>query len=118
MSPYYAHNFLGNWAENIKVLLNCLRWVFSWLYSKPDSLQNLSKPKDLVELDKESNVVYDHEMNWEEWKVIDTEPYVYTRKIKETVHSIKYKNHIHSISYNLLEIWIPIWIPKLRQINT
>ena len=28
-------------------------------------------------------------------------------KIKETIHSIKDKNHINSISYNLPEIWIP-----------
>ena len=25
----------------------------------------------------------DHEINWEEWKVIDAEPYIYARKIKE-----------------------------------
>ena len=49
----------------------------------------------------------DHEMNWEERKVIDAEPYIYARKIKETIHSIKDKNHINSISYNLPEIWIP-----------
>ena len=49
----------------------------------------------------------DHEMNWEGWKVIDAEPYIYARKIKETIHSIKDKNHINSISYNLPEIWIP-----------
>ena len=52
----------------------------------------------------------DYEMNWEERKVIDAEPYIYARKIKETIHSIKDKNHINSISYisyNLPEIWIP-----------
>ena len=46
-------------------------------------------------------------MNWEERKVIDAKPYIYARKIKETIHSIKDKNHINSISYNLPEIWIP-----------
>ena len=44
----------------------------------------------------------DHEMNWEERKVIDAE---HARKIKETIHSIKDKNHINSIS-------------KLREIST
>ena len=48
----------------------------------------------------------DHGMNWDEWKVIDAEPYIYTREIKESIHSIKEKNHINSISYNLPEIWI------------
>ena len=123
-------------------------------YFKETLRKHLSKPKDLVELDKKSNVVYkipckdcnvsyigetkrsfkvrtnehkravknqdvdkneiadhcwknDHEMNWEERKVIDAEPYIYARKIKETIHSIKDKNHINSISYNLPEIWIP-----------
>ena len=33
--------------------------------------------------------------------------YIYARKIKETIHSIKDKNHINSISNNLPEIWIP-----------
>ena len=47
-------------------------------------------------------------MNWEERKVIDAKPYIYARKIKETIHSIKDKNHINSISYDLPEIWIPI----------
>ena len=45
-------------------------------------------------------------MNWEERKVIDAEPYIYARNIKETIHS-KDRNHINSISYNLPEIWIP-----------
>ena len=38
----------------------------------------------------------DHEMNWEERKVIDAEGYIYARKIKETIHSIKDKNHINN----------------------
>ena len=123
-------------------------------YSKETLQKHLSKPKDLIELDKKSNVVYkisckdcnvsyigetkrsfkvrtnehkravknpdvdknetadncwknDHEINWEERKVIDAEPYIYARKIKETIHSIKDKNHINNISYNLPEIWIP-----------
>ena len=40
----------------------------------------------------------DHEMNWEERKVIDVEPYIYARKIKETIYSIKDKNHINNIT--------------------
>ena len=42
-------------------------------------------------------------MNWEEQL---KKPYIYARKIKETVHSIKDKNHIISIFYNFPEIWI------------
>ena len=49
----------------------------------------------------------DHEMNWEERKVIDVKPYINARKFKKTIHSIKDKNHINSTSYNLPEIWIP-----------
>ena len=43
-------------------------------------------------------------MNWEERVVIDAEPYICARKIKENIHSIKDKNHINSISDNLPEI--------------
>ena len=60
----------------------------------------------------------DYEMNWEERVVIDAEPYICARKIKENIHSIKDKNHINSISDNLPEIWIPNLNLKLRQINT
>ena len=49
----------------------------------------------------------DHEMNWDERKVIDTEAYIKDRKIKETIHSLKDENHINSISYILPNIWIP-----------
>ena len=45
-------------------------------------------------------------MNWEERKVIDA-AYIYARKIKKTIHSIKDKNHINSIFYNLPEIRLP-----------
>ena len=114
----------------------------------------MSKPKDIVPMDKRNNVVYkipckdcnatyigeskrsfgvrykehdravrngdtdkneiadhcwenDHEMNWDERKIIDTEAYIKERKIKETIHSIKDRNHINSISYILPNIWIP-----------
>ena len=50
---------------------------------------------------------FNHEMDWNDKKVIDTEPYVWSRKIKETIHSINDTNHINSISYNLPEIWHP-----------
>ena len=63
------------------------------------------------DVDKNENADHclknDHETNLEEQKVIDAEPYIYARKIKETIHSKKNKNHINSISYNLPEIWIP-----------
>ena len=49
----------------------------------------------------------DHQMNWDNKKVIDRERNVYARKIKETIHSIKDDNHINSISYNLPDIWLP-----------
>ena len=42
-----------------------------------------------------------------QWTLKNLEQYIYARKIKETIHSIKDKNHINSISYNLPEIWIP-----------
>ena len=43
-------------------------------------------------------------MNQEERKVIDTEPYIYARKIKETIHSIKDKNHINNILHQGVNI--------------
>ena len=64
-------------------------------------------------MDSEKNEIADHcwkfshEMNWEEKKVIDNEPYLWARKIKETIHSIKDENHINSISYTLPDIWLP-----------
>ena len=59
-----------------------------------------------------------HEMNWNEKKVIDTEPYVWSRKIKETIHSISDTNHTNSISYNLPEIWHPNLQTKAGMIST
>ena len=35
-----------------------------------------------------------HEMNWDERKVFDTEAHIKGRKIKETIDSLKDKNHI------------------------
>ena len=54
-------------------------------------------------LELSRTIVKEH---WEERKVIDA-AYIYARKIKKTIHSIKDKNHINSISYNVPEIWIP-----------
>ena len=42
------------------------------------------------------SLLNDHEMNWEERKAVDAEPYIYARTIKKTIHSIKDK--INSIS--------------------
>ena len=49
----------------------------------------------------------DHSMNWDEQKIIDFEQNLISRKIKESIHSIKDRNHINSISYTLPDIWIP-----------
>jgi len=37
---------------------------------------------------------YDHEMKWDDKKVIDTERYVYARKIKETIFGFQISNGI------------------------
>ena len=47
-------------------------------------------------------------MNWEERKVIDAEPYIYARKIKENIHSIKDKNHINNLFDKLAIILLKI----------
>ena len=50
-----------------------------------------------------------HRMNWDEMKIIDTESYVWSRKIKETIHSIKEgeNNYFNDISYQIPAIWLP-----------
>ena len=40
-------------------------------------------------------------------KVIDRESRFISRKIKETIHSLKNPNHTNKISYMLPEIWLP-----------
>ena len=51
----------------------------------------------------------DHKMNWDEMKIIDTDSYIWSRKLKETLHSIREGegNYFNDISYQLPEIWIP-----------
>ena len=49
----------------------------------------------------------DHTMNWDEREIIDFEQNLVSRKIKESIHSVKDKHHINSISYSLPDIWIP-----------
>ena len=46
----------------------------------------------------------DHNLNWNQKKVIDRESRLIPRKIKETMHSLKNPNHINKISYMLPEI--------------
>ena len=45
----------------------------------------------------------DHNFSWDQKTVIDRE----SRKIKETMHSLKKLNHINKVSYMLPEIWLP-----------
>ena len=47
---------------------------------------------------------YNHEMKWDDKTFIDTEPYIYARKIKENDSLDKNTNYINSICYNLLAI--------------
>ena len=51
----------------------------------------------------------DHRMNLDEMKVIDSEPYTWSRKVKETIHSIREgeNRYFNDISYHLPAIWIP-----------
>ena len=46
----------------------------------------------------------DHNLNWDQKKVVDRESRLIPRKIKETIHSLKNPNHINKISYMLPEI--------------
>ena len=48
----------------------------------------------------------DHNFNWNQKKVIDRESKLISRKIKETIHSLKNPYHINKISYVLPEIWL------------
>ena len=49
----------------------------------------------------------DHRFNFEGKSVIDCETNTVPRKVKETIHSIKDKNHINSIFHTLPDIWLP-----------
>ena len=48
-----------------------------------------------------------HNFNMDQKKVADRESRLIPRKIKETIHSLKNRNHINKISYMLSEIWLP-----------
>ena len=49
----------------------------------------------------------DHNLNWDQKKIIDMESRLIPRNIEETIHSLKNPNHINKISYMLPEIWLP-----------
>ena len=51
----------------------------------------------------------DHRMNWNDMRIVGTEPYMMSRKIKETLYSIKEGegNYFNDISYHLSQIWFP-----------
>ena len=75
---------------------------------KNSKLEQTSIKEQLKIQDIDKNEIADHcwknyhEMSREERKLGDAEPYIYARKIKETVHSIKHRDHINSISLNLI----------------
>ena len=48
-----------------------------------------------------------HDFDWENKKIMDYEANTTTRKIKETIHSLRNNNHISGISYRLPHIWFP-----------
>ena len=49
----------------------------------------------------------DHEFLWDDKKIIEREPSMTARKVKETINSLASDNHINSISYQLPEIGFP-----------
>ena len=50
---------------------------------------------------------FNHDFNWTENKILGHELNTTTRKIKETIHSIRTENCINGISYKLPDIWLP-----------
>ena len=48
----------------------------------------------------------DHNFSWDQKKVVDGEGRSVPRKIKETIHYLKFPNHINKVFYMLPEIWI------------
>ena len=50
---------------------------------------------------------FNHDFKWTENKILGHELNTTTRKIKETIHSIKTENYINGISYKLPDIWLP-----------
>ena len=49
---------------------------------------------------------FNHDFNWTDNKILGHELNTTTRKIKETIHSIKTENCINGISYKLPDIWL------------
>ena len=49
----------------------------------------------------------DHDFNWYQEKVVDRESRLSSRKIKETIQSLKNATHINKVFYMLPEIWLP-----------
>ena len=47
-----------------------------------------------------------HNFSWYQKKGLERESRLIPRKIKKTIHSLKYPNHINEISYMLPEIWL------------
>ena len=60
---------------------------------------------------------FNHDFNWTENKILGHELNTTTRKIKETIHSIKRESCINGISYNLPDFWLPA-IKVKRDRNT
>ena len=54
---------------------------------------------------------------WDQTKVVDKESRLFSRKIKEAIHSLKNPNHINKISCMLPEIWLPDFRHDLCHIN-
>ena len=54
----------------------------------------------------------DHNLSWEQKKVVDRESRLIPRKNKETIHSMKNPNHINKTSF----IHPKVWLPNLRQL--
>ena len=49
----------------------------------------------------------DHNFSCDPKKVVDRESRLITKKIKETIHSLKNPNHINENFYILPEVWLP-----------
>ena len=49
----------------------------------------------------------DHNFNWDQKKLIDSESRLIPGKIKETIHSLKNPNQTNKICSMLPEIWLP-----------
>ena len=49
----------------------------------------------------------DNNFSWDQKKVIDRVSRLVSRKIKETIPSLKNPNHLNKISYLLPDVWLP-----------